>query len=177
MAFCAITTLSLSACDLLEPSDIVNPNVDEDTFKNSSNALKTWINGTNSTFATTIGEFAELTEILSDNYFNNSTQGSKVFDFPTLLYTDPDVTNLQRGIGTIREMALNGLNNISKADQGMTSDQELNLRYIEGYSYLLAGEYFVGLPEENGGEVKDWKHNLNKAIDTFNLCLKFNLNR
>ena len=53
MAFCAITTLSLSACDLLEPSDIVNPNVDEDTFKNSSNALKTWINGTNSTFATT----------------------------------------------------------------------------------------------------------------------------
>lgn len=172
MAFCAITTLSLSACDLLEPSDIVNPNVDEDTFKNSSNALKTWINGTNSTFATTIGEFAEFTEILSDNYFNNSTQGSKVFDFPTLLYTDPDVTNLQRGIGTIREMALNGLNNISKADQGMTSDQELNLRYIEGYSYLLAGEYFVGLPEENGGDVKDWKHNLNKAIDTFNLCLK-----
>ena len=150
IALCAMATLSLSACDLLEPSDIVNPNVDEDTFKNTPNAVETWINGTNSTFATTIGEFAELTEILSDNYFNNSSQGSKVFDYPTLLYTDPDVTNLQRAIGTIREMALNGLNNISQANQGMTQEQEFNLRYIEGYSYLLAGEYFVGLPEENG---------------------------
>ena len=171
IALCAMATLSLSACDLLEPSDIVNPNVDEDTFKNTPNAVETWINGTNSTFATTIGEFAELTEILSDNYFNNSSQGSKVFDYPTLLYTDPDVTNLQRAIGTIREMALNGLNNIFQANQGMTQEQEFNLRYIEGYSYLLAGEYFVGLPEENGGDVKDWKDNLNKAIETFDQCL------
>ncbi len=171
VAIYAIATLSLSACDLLEPSDIVNPNVDEDTFKKTPNALETWVNGTNSKFATTIGEFAELTEILSDDYFNNSTQGSKVFDFPTILYTDPDVTNLQRGVGAMREMALNGLNNISKADQTMTEEQEFNLRYIEGYSYLLAGEYFVGLPEEDGGEIRDWKHNLHKAIDTFNACL------
>lgn len=171
VALCAIGTMTLSACDLISPSDIINPNVDEDTFKDTPNALQSWINGTNSTLATTVGKFVELTEILSDNYFNNSTQGSKVFDFPTILYTDPDVTTLQRGIGALREMALNGLNNISKTDNTMTVEQEFNLRYIEGYSYLLAGEYFVGLPEENGGEIRDWKHNLNKAIDTFNACL------
>ncbi len=168
---CAMTLMSLSACDLISPSDIVNPNVDEDTFKHTTNALQSWVNGTNSTFATTVGEFVELTEILSDNYFNNYSKGSKVFDFPTILYTDPDVATLQRGVGALREMALNGLNNISKTDNTMTVEQEFNLRYVEGYSYLLAGEYFVGLPEENGGEIKDWKHNLNKAIGTFNTCL------
>lgn len=168
---CAITVLSFSACDLISPSDIVNPNVDEDTFKKTSNALQSWVNGTNSTFATTVSKFVELTEILSDNYFNNYSQSSKVFDFPTILYTDPDVTTLQRGVGALREMALNGLNNISKTDNTMTVEQEFNLRYVEGYSYLLAGEYFVGLPEESGGEIKDWKHNLNKAIETFNTCL------
>lgn len=168
---CAMTAMTLSACDLISPSDIINPNVDEDTFKKTTNALQSWVNGTNSTFATTVSKFVELTEILSDNYFNNYSQSSKVFDFPTILYTDQDVTTLQRGVGALREMALNGLNNISKTDNTMTTEQEFNLRYIEGYSYLLAGEYFVGLPEENGGEIKDWKHNLNKAIDTFNTCL------
>ena len=168
---CAITLMSLSACNLISPSDIVNPNVDEDTFKKTPNALQSWVNGTNSTLATTVSKFVELTEILSDNYFNNYSQSSKVFDFPTILYTDADVTTLQRGVGALREMALNGLNNISKTDNTMTVEQEFNLRYVEGYSYLLAGEYFVGLPEESGGEIKDWKHNLNKAIDTFNTCL------
>lgn len=169
---CAMTAMALSACDLVSPSDIINPNVDEDTFKNTTDALKSWVNGTNSTFATTVSTFVELTEILSDNYFNNYSQSSKVFDFPTILYTDADVTKLQRGVGSIREMALNGLDNISKTDNTMTTEQEFNLRYIEGYSYLLAGEHFLGLPEENGGEIKDWKHNLNKAIETFNTCLK-----
>lgn len=37
---CAITLMSLSACDLISPSDIVNPNVDEDTFKKTPNALR-----------------------------------------------------------------------------------------------------------------------------------------
>lgn len=168
---CAIAAVAFSACDLVSPSSIINPNVDEDTFKNTPNALQSWVNGTNSTFATTVSKFVELTEIVSDDYFNNYSQSSKVFDFPTILYTDPDVTTLQRGVGSLREMALNGLNNISKTDNTMTVEQEFNLRYVEGYSYLLAGEYFVGLPEENGGEIKDWKHNLNKAIDTFNACL------
>ena len=147
-----LLTGSITSCDLLQPGDIINPNVDEDTYINSPNAMTSWVNGTNSKMATVVGSFVELTEILSDDYFNNYSQSSKVFDFPTILYTDQDVTNLQRGIGTLREMALEGINTISKADKNTTSAQLFNLTYIEGYSYLLAGEYFVALPMENGGE-------------------------
>nr|WP_320058231.1 hypothetical protein [uncultured Bacteroides sp.] len=164
---------SVSSCELLQPDSIVNPNVDEDTFLQTPNAMTTWVNGANRSFATIIGSYVELTEILSDNYFNNYSQSSKVFDFPTLLYTDVDVTNLQRYVGTLRETANQGLNVVAEADKSTTDAQRFNLYYIKGYSYLLAGEYFLALPVENGGEVKGWKDNLNLAISTFTESLKY----
>ena len=75
---------------------------------------------------------------LSDNYFNNYSQSSKVFDFPTILYTDIDFTNLQRHVGTLRETAIQGLEVVAKADATTTDEQRYNLYYIKGYSYLLA---------------------------------------
>lgn len=163
----AVLTATLSSCDLLQPGDIINPNVDEETFLNTPNAMTTWTNGTNSRLATTVATYVELTEILSDDYFNNYSASSKVFDYPTILYTDPDVTTLQRGVGTLREMALKGTDVVSKRDATTTDAQLFNMRYVEGYSYLLAGEYFLGLPETNGGGIKDWRDNLGKAIETF----------
>ena len=57
-----------SSCELLQPNEIINPNVDEDTFLKTPNAMSTWVNGANRSFATIIGSYVELTEILSDNY-------------------------------------------------------------------------------------------------------------
>lgn len=169
----ASLVFACSSCELLKPDDIVNPNVDEDTFLKTSNAMSTWVNGANRSFATIIGSYVELTEILSDNYFNNYSQSSKVFDFPTILYTDLDVTNLQRYVGTLRETAVQGLDVVAKTDATTTEGQRYNLYYIKGYSYLLAGEYFLALPVENGGEVKGWRENLNLAVSTFTEALGY----
>lgn len=165
--------IGASACELLQPDSIINPNVDEDTFLSSSNAMQSWVNGTNKSFATSISSYVELTELLSDNYFNNYTESSKVFDIPRILYTDVDVTNLQRYIGTFRESANYGINKVASADKGTTQENLFNLYYIKGYSYLLAGEYFLALPVEVGGEVKDWRTNLNMAIETFSETLEY----
>lgn len=165
--------LSCASCELLQPNDIINPNVDEKTFLQTPNAMSTWVNGANRSFATIIGTYVELIEILSDNYFNNYSQSSKVFDFPTILYTDVDVTNLQRHIGTLRETAIQGLEVVAAADATTTDAQRFNLYYIKGFSYLLAGEYFLALPVENGGEVKSWQENLNLAIFTFTEALNY----
>lgn len=167
----ASLALSVTSCELLQPDDIINPNVDEETFLETPNAMTTWVNGANRSFASIIGSYAELTEILSDNYFNNYTQSSKVFDFPTILYTDQDVTNLQRYVGTLRETADQGLNVVAQADHTTTEAQRFNLYYIKGYAYLLAGEYFLALPVENGGDVVGWKDNLELAVSTFDASL------
>lgn len=159
--------LTTAACDLLTPSEIINPNVDEDTFLNTKNAMTTWVNGANRTFATAIGAYAELMEIMSDNYYNNYSQSSKVFDYPTILYTDVDVTNLQRYVGNLRETAVYGLEKVAAADPTTTNAQRYNLYYIKGYAYLLAGEYFLALPTESGGEPKGWREQLSTAIATF----------
>ena len=81
----ATAALACTSCELLQPDEIINPNVSEETFLETPNAMTTWVNGANRSFASIIGSYAELMEILSDNYFNNYTQSSKVFDFPTIL--------------------------------------------------------------------------------------------
>ncbi|MDR2691854.1 MAG: hypothetical protein LBB73_06090 [Dysgonamonadaceae bacterium] len=162
----------LSACELLQPDDIINPNVSEDDFLNSP-SMQSWVNGTNKVFAVAVGSFAELTELLSDNYFNNYTQSSKVFDIPIIEYTDVDVTALQSYIANLRESADYGLHTVAKIDTATTNRHLFNLYYIKGYAYLLAGEYFLALPVEAGGEVKEWKTQLTMAVDTFRKAMEY----
>ena len=107
----------LGSCDLVTPDEIINPNVDESTFLKSDNPMETWVNGSEKEFALHMSDFVELMEILSDNYFNNYTRSSKVFDVPQLLYTDADVTKLQRHVGALREMADYGFE-MEKTAQG-----------------------------------------------------------
>lgn len=167
------TCFTLNSCELLQPDDIINPNVDENTFLNSSNAMQAWVNGTNSSFAESIGSYCELMEIMSDNYFNNYSQSSKVFDIPKILYTDLDVTNLQRYIGTMRESADYGINVVAPVDAKTKKSDLFNLYYIKAYSYILAGEYFRALPDEDGGDVKTWDVQLKTAVEVLNKALEY----
>lgn len=163
----------LSACELLQPDDIINPNVSDGVFLKDPNPMQAWVNGTNKSFALATGSFAELTELLSDNYFNNYTQSSKFFDIPTIEYTDVDVTALQSYIGNLRESADYGIHRVAQADTATTDKHLFNLYYIKGYSYLLAGEYFLALPVTFGGEVVEWKEQLIMAVDTFRKAMEY----
>ena len=161
----------MASCDLVSPEEIINPNVDEDAFLNSDNPMETWVNGTEKEFAIHISDFVELMEILSDNYFNNYTRSSKVFDIPQLLYTDADVTNLQRYVGTLREMADYGLDIVAKADKNTTQQDRFHLLYIKAYAFILAGDFFRALPIDVGGDVVEWKGHMEKAIEILDTAL------
>ena len=161
----------MASCDLMSPEEIINPNVDEDAFLNSDNPMETWVNGAEKEFAIHISDFVELMEILSDNYFNNYTRSSKVFDIPQLLYTDADVTNLQRYVGKLREMADYGLDIVAKADKNTTQQDRFHLLYIKAYAFILAGDFFRALPVDVGGDVVEWKGHMEKAIETLDTAL------
>lgn len=163
--------LLLSSCDLVTPDKVVNPNVDESAFLSSDNPMETWVNGTEKEFALYMGEFVQLMEILSDNYFNNYTRSSKVFDLPQLLYTDIDVTNLQRYVGTLREMADYGLQTVAGADANTTDEERFHLLTIKAYSFLLAGDFFRALPVDNGGEAVEWGEQLSQAMNVLDQAL------
>lgn len=166
-----LSIMSLASCDLVTPDDIINPNVDEDTFLHSDNPMETWVNGTEKELALRVSDFVELMEILSDNYFNNYTRSSKVFDVPQLLYTDADVTLLQRNVGALREMADYGLTKVAAADPNTTQADRFHLLYIKAYSMILAGDFFRALPIENGGDVVEWDGQMQKAMEVLNDAL------
>lgn len=165
--------VSFSSCDLVQPGEIVNPNVVEDDFLNSANAMQTWVNGTEKDFAIGIGEYCQLMEILSDNYYNNYSRSSNVFDSPLLLPTDDDIKKLQRYIGNMRESANYGFSTVAKYDKNFTNEEKFKLYYIKAYSFILAGESFTGLPVEDGGEAKSWQEHLQLAIHTLDEAISF----
>lgn len=165
--------MPLHSCDLLTPDDIINPNVSDDTFLGSANAMQAWVNGTNRSFAEAMGNYCLLMEILSDNYFNNYSRSSQVFDIPRILYTDTDVADLQRHVGTMREMADYGINTVAAADAATTRSDLFNLHYIKAFSFILGGEYFRGLPDTEGGEIKTWKEHMNTALTVLDSTLEY----
>ena len=166
----ALTTLC--SCSLIQPDDIVNPNVDEETYLKSTGAMTTWVNGTNQKFAVNIGYWCQMVEILSDNYFNNYTRSSNVFDIPRILYTDDDVVAMQRAVGTMREMADYGIETVSRED-APTRAQLFNLYTVKAYGSLLAGETFVGLPMTSGGDIHPWQEHLQQALETLDNTLTY----
>jgi tetratricopeptide (TPR) repeat protein len=163
----------VSSCGLVDPGEIVNPNVGEDDFLHSANAMQTWVNGTEKEFAVSIGEFCQLMEILSDNYYNNYSRSSNVFDMPQLLATDGDVKRLQRYIGNMRESADYGFNTVAKYDKNFTKQEKFTLCYIKAYSFILAGEHFTGLPVEDGGDVEPWQKHLKLAAETLDEAMNY----
>lgn len=165
--------LSLSSCDLLLPGSIVNPNVSDDTFLESDNAMQAWVNGANRSFAVAVGNYCMLMEILSDNYFNNYSRSSQVFDIPRILYTDTDVADLQRYVGMLRETADYGLGPVADADPATTQEDLFNLYYIKAFSFILGGEHFRGLPDTEGGEIKTWQEYLHTALEVLDRTLEY----
>lgn len=158
-----IIGLSLLAggCELFE---VTNPYVTEERFINTSDAAKTWVNGSRREMSTTVGTLSEFTELVSDNYFNNYTQSSKVFDIPQLDYFDVDVTNIQRTLHRLLENVKFGLEKVLPADGESTSEQRAELLMYKGYTHILCAEFFVGMPASELGEVLSPVQHLDLAI-------------
>lgn len=163
--------LMFASCGLIVPDETVNPNVDEDAFLNSPNAMATWVNGARKSFAQGVGKFCLYTEMISDNYFNNYTRENKVFDIPELSYTDPDIEEMQRIVANLRESADYGINVVRKHDAKTTSADLFQLYLIKAYSYILAGENFIALPEDEAADVMLAKEHLLQAIPVLRQAL------
>lgn len=165
-SFFSILTLTVlfSGCDLVSPEEVQNPNVDEQAFLDSPEAMEMWVNGTEMQFATTVARFCELTELLSDNYYNNYTRSSKIFDALNFDYRSSEVSTLATKIGELTEMARFGLENVAESDATTTPHQRFTLSMIWAYTNILAGETFVALPLEARGDVVTWQEQLASAL-------------
>lgn len=156
-------TLGLAASFAL-PACVKNPNVTEDVYINTPNAAKSWTNGVRRQLALTMNAVVVNAELISDNYFNNYTQNSKVFDIPQIVYFDVDVNSTQAEVQRLREMAVYGLEKVVPGDASTTAADKATLLYCRAFASLLSGEMFVALPGSSNGAVLTAAEHLQKAL-------------
>ncbi|MEO1021686.1 MAG: tetratricopeptide repeat protein [Bacteroidota bacterium] len=169
----AIAALLVSSCDL---GDVENPNVTEGRFLDSPNAAGVWLNGTRLEMAQTLSVIVELTELTSDNYFNNRTLSSKVFDIPEIVNTDLDVERMQIAVHNLRRAAEFGLNEVLPNDDQSTQEQRAEFTFYLAVSALFSAEYFTGLPAEDLGPILSSGEHLTRAETLFTSVIDLSTN-
>lgn len=168
--YIVIGLMTLSGCSVL------NPNVTEPVFLSNENAAKSWVNGLRRQLALTMNQVVVSTELVSDNYYNNRTLSSKVFDIPQIDYFDLDVNNLQVQVQRLREMSEYGLSTVLKADPTATAADSSEVYFSNAFAHLLSGELFVGLPGSNLGPVLTPTQHLERAILLLDKALALSTN-
>ncbi|WP_421919602.1 hypothetical protein [Marinifilum sp.] len=166
-----VIALLLQNCDLVDFTDVNNPNVTEDVFIGLESAPEETLAGLERQMAQTLNRNIEFGEILSDNYFNNRSLSSKVFDKLTILDSDQDVRYFQQQIHALRELALLGIEKVLPAHP--TTDENIVGEYyfFKGMSELFAGEYFTYFPVSVSGEIVSSQQILQLAIEDFDIAI------
>jgi tetratricopeptide (TPR) repeat protein len=153
-------------------SCVQNPNVTEEDYLSTPNAASSWITGLKRKIALMLNATVVNMEIASDNYYNNYSQYSKVFDKTQISYTDVDVNTIQSNIHQVRAMAQFGIDRVIPGDPNTTQEQKAYIYFALAYSHLLAGELFTGLPASERGEVLSWENHLTLAVENFQKAIE-----
>lgn len=150
---------------------VKNPNVTEEAYLANPGAAKSWYTGLKRQLALTLNAVVVNAETVSDNYFNNYTQNSKVFDIPQIDYTDVDVNNMQLQVQTLREMAEYGINTVLPGDASAADSVRSYMIFCRAYAHILSGEIFVTLPASSKGVAITSQQHLTKALEYLDQAL------
>lgn len=160
--------ISISLLMVSCTKDVVNPNITENSFVGTSQSAEIWLTGMRKQLATTLNQTVVFAEIVSDNYYNNSSLTNKVFDGPVILFSDVDIDNTQRAIARLREMGAYGVERVFPADNVAAPGVKAEMLFIKAYAHLLSGELFVGLPMAPNAEAASADTHFNEAITLLN---------
>lgn len=167
----AFIFLAFSGCELLDPTDVVNPNLTESAILSTENPMISWIGGCERQIALISNASVTISEIASDNYQNTRTFYNQNLDRLNIIFTDVDMNTLQFALHRLREMADYGLTKVAQADPNTTDDQLAKLHFYKGLVSLLSAEYFKGLPGEPQGPILAPTQHLQVAVDEFTASL------
>lgn len=171
-----ITAILLSGIVALDSCSVLNPNVTEPGFLANPNAASSWVTGLRRQLALTMNQVVVSSELVSDNYYNNRTLSSKVFDIPQIDFIDLDVNNMQVHVQRLREMSEYGLEKVLPADPASTAADSAEVYFSCAFAHILSGELFVGLPGSNTGPVLSPDEHLRVAISQLDKAIALTKN-
>ena len=149
----ATVAIFSSGCSLLDPTEVVNPNLTEEDLRGKGLlTMKPWLGGMTRNLALAYNEIVTPNEILSDNYANTKTYYNQAFDFPRMNVADADINDLIQYLSRLRSNAVYGLEVVKPADPNATPTEEAELYFYKGLSHLWTAELFVSAPVVGDGK-------------------------
>lgn len=151
--------LLAAGCDLLDFTDVENPNVTENDFLNFPDPMASWLRGMERQMALALNNqnldvessYLATAELASDNYINTATFFNQFMDGLTIDYADDDIEIALREFADLRETAEFGLERVVAADPSTTDDQRAELWFFKGMAHLYTGEVWHLAPADSGG--------------------------
>lgn len=162
------TVYFISGCNLIDGTNVQNPNLSLDAAAAQDNSAEAWVNGLHQRNANLYNTLLVIAELTGDNYVNKATFFNQNVDNGVFRDTDPDFDNLQQNIAQLREQAEYGLTTILENNpDAVGTTLEAEMHFYKGWSHLLAGEYFITLPAEPIGEPQAPATHFQLAVDAF----------
>ena len=162
-------TVMIASCDLIDGTNVRNPNLTLDDAAAQQNSANSWLNGLAQRNANVYNSLLTVAELSGDNYVNKATFFNQNVDNGVYRDTDPNFNTAQQNIARLREQAEFGLNRILENNpDAVGTEIEAEFHFYKGWSHLLAGEYFIALPTEANGEPQTPDRNFELAIEAFN---------
>ena len=148
-----------AGCDLVDPTNVRNPNVSEDDFLNFPDPMTSWLRGMERQMSLALNNqnndlessYLATAEIASDNYVNTATFFNQFMDGLTIDPSDSDIEVPLREFHDLRSTAQFGLRRVAEADETTTDDQLAELHFFNGMAHLYLGEIWHLAPADSGG--------------------------
>ncbi len=168
----SLILLTFGCRDLVDFTDVENPNLSEESVVGQPNSSAIWLAGIERQLSLFLNEIVINAEIASDNYTNDQTFFNQFLDGLAITAQDDDIADIQFDLHRLREMAVFGKNEVGPNDSEYTNSTEADYNFFEGLAYLYAGMYFTGLPATAGGSALSSMDNYAEAVTLFDKALE-----
>lgn len=167
--------LAMSACDLIDPSKIENPQITADNLlANPNGGTTSLVSGIRRLFTSATGVTTFIGDLVSDNLDNRTSFYDNVLSFPrtitprTFTYGGTYEIPLQ-----LNALADFGISTIIPNDILATNEQRAEVYFYKGMALLLLGENYTNFPITEKGPLVSAKDAFQLAVDQFQTA--FNL--
>ncbi len=151
-----LATVTVAACDFLDPTAVDNPRTTDDELAAAENPTASLLPGLRAQFARLVESASVVGEVASDNYSIHGTGLVKEYDFPrdispSVSNSTGNVTGLYWNAQELKALASFVIDDIVPGDETATADEVAEAHYYRGMAYLHLGENFSYAPIEPDG--------------------------
>jgi tetratricopeptide (TPR) repeat protein len=163
--------IGLGGCDLLDSSNVENPELTQEAALNNPDPLQQWVSGLERQMALVINGTVDFTSIATDNYRNTETFYNQNADALEFDIADDDIDLMFFRMNDLRESALFGKTEVLLADDSPRARDEAELDFYLGMAHLFLGEHFLNAPAEGNGTPASPEAHFNLAVDALEAAL------